>query len=305
VTAQAGAQPLWENAHAFVRDAVSGKLIEQITTTRPDALERRFAADMAEPIVAMKAAITAAVANGALTRERAKAIDTILSDTKSPALAKIQAVADLLKDAGVFVGFIGIVIDARSNAYDAEIIRAAIKEAGSSTAVKYIVLVDDKTIDKFTGSGISTLTVAEGQDAMAVISGEARAQNILGGNISVALTEENVGTVTRHYDETKDKPVDTKANFLVSNKAAVGMEEGKNVPAATLFTAVLRRLVSYAAKEKERATVVTLGCKTATLNSLKVLEAQGILKLFELAKLEFNRIFREFVTAMQATAQSL
>ena len=51
--------------------------------------------------------------------------------------------------------------------------------------------------------------------------------------------------------------------------------------------------------------VMALGCGEVTLKSLKDLQGQGILKLFELAKLEFNRIFHEFMAAMRETARSL
>jgi hypothetical protein len=109
--------------------------------------------------------------------------------------------------------------------------------------------------------------------------------------MAIATTQSRSGYIVEHY-AANDKP-DNRFNSLIT-----GQVKNQEIPSGALL-AVLLKLVS-----QNQTTVVTAGCEEGVVKKIENSLGTGF-RLFRLARLEIDKLVKEFLAALQATASSL
>ena len=225
-----------------------------------------------------------------------------------------QRMAQVLQQAGVFTGSIGVAVNARSGAYNAEAILNAIKDKVTSpeaSPVRYCIVVGVGEKNKFDEALPDNLkkivAVVESANENSIMSDVSRAMLSMGITenryVSIGLTENEVGVVQAHYNALgsarNESAVKERANFML-----IGKELAENIKGSesdALAAILLTQLVRLGTQDK--TAVMAIGCSQKTITALSAFSA--ILRLITIAKLEISRIVTEFMTAMRATGRSL
>jgi hypothetical protein len=207
-------------------------------------------------------------------------------------LTTLDNLALILKEAGVLKGSIGVAINARRGAFDGSAALTEIIKAISlrkSDIVHYVILTDDPiAINECDKAGIKA--ISRNEDHLSFF----KTLDINDTSLMVMATTEKAieGIVS-----------DNGSNYFIGNKEEVlAGSEGK-VPAGALLAAIERSIFKVD-NQKEESVIIAVGCNDDTISKLQGIFKSGF-RLFRLAKLEIDRLVREFLTAVQATARSL
>jgi len=227
------------------------------------------------------------------------------TDADSPLVA-VNSLAKLTPEA--YDTRLGVVIDARKGSYDVKGMIAEIKKvaASGSSPVKYMIIAEtgsaiQRDIEEAAASypGMICVAVSKGDDVLQKVSDIAKSNGITNNSASsIALTENNIAVIEGHYIANSDiSKSQDRFNFLVSPASSDG-----NIPAATLLN-LLIKLAS-----KDQTSVMLVGCAPDTESIFRRMQEnvlKGALMLVRIAKLEIEKIVRDYLASAKASAQSL
>jgi hypothetical protein len=90
-------------------------------------------------------------------------------------------------------------------------------------------------------------------------------------------------------------------SFFIANRVIIS-ENTETALTATILSRLMAKLGG-----RTETTVMAWGCSDATISKLESLRSliKGVLNIIKVVKLDINKMAREFVVAIQATAQAL
>jgi len=253
--------------------------------------------------------VSAAISALAAKRPPRSLMEQITEISSNKNLSSLQiadAIARVLKEAGVYEGNLAVVIDARSGSYDfAAVEEAMSKVASKDSPVRYFIITD--TGMKSANSEVHIINIEKGAGANVMdavrgaidsVSGQYKVK-IDNWNIAYAFPEEHIGLVEEHYRTVSDaSDIRTMSNFLVTGKGAFkNPQEHTEVPGATVMMELAARLAS-----QDQPTAMAVRCAGDTVKKLQGLLG-GILRVIE--KLNIGEIFQDFIRSMKSAAKSV
>ena len=254
------------------------------------------------PVSAVISALVAKRAPPRLVQE----VTEIASDKNLSSLQIADAIARVLKQAGVYDGNLAVVVDCRSGAYDFGEVEAAMRNvATTDSPVRYFIIAEEGRTSA--NPDVNVVNVPAGAEAgmmtavRKAIDGVAGKYNVKidNWNVAYAFPEAEMGVVADHYRSAMDMTdIKTMSNFLVTGKKAFKTAaEHAGVPGATIMMELAARLAS-----QDRPTALTVQCSRQTVGTLQSLLG-GILRVIQ--RMNIGEIFTDFMRAMKEAARSL
>ena len=198
-----------------------------------------------------------------ITRENEEIVNALTAgilDANKTALERMRDLTELLQQAGVFTGKVGIVVDARSEAFDAVMMAKQMNMIAPESPIVPVIVVDspeamDKLINE-TGISADRIVIEAKEGFMLNTRNTLRERGVFDMtqvSFAMAATPETRQMITGYYNEATTKK--DVSNFLFATKEAAEYEDNEQqMLAGTLLSALIR------ISQKQEPTFMGIGC---------------------------------------------